>query len=70
MGFGIFISGFFTALGDGLTSVLISFLRTLVFQSGAILLLPLLWEVDSIWISVVTAEGLAFALGFAFLILK
>ena len=33
-GFAIFGSSFFTALNDGLTSALISFLRTLVFQCG------------------------------------
>lgn len=31
MGYAIFGSSFFTALNDGLTSVIISFLRTLVF---------------------------------------
>jgi len=34
MGFAIFSSGFFTALNDGVTSAVISFLRTLVFQSA------------------------------------
>lgn len=33
MGFGIFASGFFTALNDGVTSAIISFLRTLVFRA-------------------------------------
>lgn len=42
MGFGIFASGFFTALNDGLTSALISFLRTLFFQSVSIMLLPMI----------------------------
>lgn len=47
-GFAIFGSAFFTALGDGLTSALISFLRTLVFQILAVLLLPLIlaWTVS------------------------
>lgn len=40
-GFAIFFSGFFTALNDGLTSAFISFLRTLVFQILAVMLLPL-----------------------------
>ena len=67
MGFGIFSSGFFTALNDGLTSALISFLRTLVFQSASILLLPLIWGVDGIWISVVAAELMAVLLSAIFL---
>ena len=43
MGYAIFASGFFTALGDGVTSAIISFLRTLVFQVAAVLILPLVW---------------------------
>ena len=39
MGYAIYSSGFFTALNDGLTSVLISFLRTLVFQTAAVIFL-------------------------------
>lgn len=70
MGFGIFASGFFTALNDGLTSALISFLRTLVFQSASILLLPKLLEIDGIWISVVAAEFMSVILGGSFLIGK
>ena len=67
MGFGIFASGFFTALNDGLTSALISFLRTLVFQSASILLLPLIWGIDGVWISVVAAEFMAVLLSAIFL---
>ncbi|MDE7272379.1 MAG: MATE family efflux transporter [Lachnospiraceae bacterium] len=70
MGFAIFGSGFFTALNDGLTSALISFLRTLVFQMAAILILPLLWGIDGIWISIVVAELMAVVLTVVFLILK
>ena len=52
----IFGSSFFTALNNGLISALISFLRTLVFQIGAVLVLPLLFKLDGIWWSVVAAE--------------
>ena len=55
-GFNIFGSSFFTALNNGLISALISFLRTLVFQIGAVLVLPLVFELDGIWWSVVAAE--------------
>lgn len=58
-GFAIFGSGFFTALNDGLTSAVISFLRTIIFQVAAVLLLPLIWELDGIWISIVVAEVMA-----------
>lgn len=69
-GFSIYASAFFTALNDGLTSALISFLRTLVFQVAAVLLLPLIWGVDGIWLSIVGAEVLALAASAVFLLLK
>ncbi len=58
-GFAIFGSSFFTALNNGLVSALISFLRTLVFQVVAVLLLPLLWGLQGIWLSMVAAETMA-----------
>ena len=58
-GFAIFGSSFFTALNDGLVSALIAFLRTLVFQVLAVLLLPLLLGLQGIWLSIVTAEAMA-----------
>ena len=67
-GIAIFGSGFFTALNNGLISALISFLRTLVFQIAAILILPLIWGTDGIWISVVVAELMAVVVTAAFLI--
>lgn len=70
MGFAIFSSGFFTALNDGLTSALISFLRTLVFQTAAVLLLPLLWGIDGIWISIVVAEAMAVVISAVFLAIR
>ena len=70
MGFAIFGSGFFTALNDGLTSALISFLRTLVFQIAAVLILPVLIGIDGIWMSIVVAEFMAVVLTFLFLKMK
>lgn len=58
-GFNIFGSAFFTALNDGLISAIISIMRTLVFQVAAILIMPLIWELDGVWLSVVAAEILA-----------
>lgn len=69
-GFAIFGSSFFTALNDGLTSALISFLRTLVLQVAAVLLLPLIWKVDGIWLSIVVAEIMAVAVTAVFLAIK
>lgn len=69
-GFAIFGSSFFTALNDGLTSALISFFRTLIFQSAAVIIFPLIWGLDGIWMSVVMAEVMAVVVTAAFLIIK
>ena len=55
-GFNIFGSAFFTALNNGAVSAAISFLRTLLFQITAVLLLPMLFGVDAIWLSMTVAE--------------
>lgn len=55
-GFNIFGSSFFTALNNGPLSALISFLRTLIFQIAAVLLLPLLFGIMGIWWSINAAE--------------
>lgn len=70
MGYAIFSSSFFTALNDGITSAIISFLRTLVFQVLAVLLLPVLVGVDGIWWSIVVAELMAVIFSGAFLLSK
>lgn len=69
-GFAIFGSSFFTALNDGLTSALISFLRTLVLQVAAVLLLPLVFDIDGIWLSIVAAELSAAAVTLLFILGK
>lgn len=70
VGVAIFSSSFFTALSDGVTSAIIAFLRTLVFQVAAVMLLPLVWGVDGIWASVAVAELAACVLGVAFIFTK
>jgi Na+-driven multidrug efflux pump len=67
-GFAIYGSGFFTALNNGIISAVISFLRTLVFQVAAILIMPLILATDGIWLSVVISEFLAMAIVAAFII--
>lgn len=69
-GVNIFGSAFFTALNNGLVSAAISFLRTLVFQVAAVLLLPLLLGIDGIWLAIVAAELLALAVTLVFFIVK
>ena len=66
-GMAIFGSAFFTALNNGQVSALIAFLRTFVFELGAVLLLPLFLGVDGIWSSVVYAECMAAVTGCIFM---
>lgn len=66
-GVAIFSSSFFTALSNGQVSALIAFLRTFVFELGAVLLLPALLGVDGIWYSVVFAELMAAVTGSIFM---
>ena len=70
MGFNIYASSFFTALGDGVTSALISFLRTLAFQLLAVLILPELLGIDGVWLAVVAAELGALSVTAALLLAK
>ena len=67
MGLNIYASSFFTALGNGLVSAILSFLRTLLFQVICVLVLPLIWELDGIWLAIVAAEGMALVLSFVML---
>jgi Na+-driven multidrug efflux pump len=61
-GFNMFGSSMFTAFNNGLVSAVISFVRTLLCQIAAVLLLPLIWELDGIWASIVAAELVALIL--------
>ena len=70
MGYAIFGSGFFTALNDGVTSAIISFLRTMVFQIASVLMLPLVWGIDGVWFSITVAEFMAVVFSALFLVLK
>lgn len=70
MGFNIFGSAFFTALGNGVVSAAISFLRTLLFQVVAVLVLPILLGIDGIWLAIVAAEALALIVTVFFFVRK
>ena len=69
-GFNIFGSSFFTALNNGAVSAIISFLRTLVFQIAALLILPLILGIDGIWSAVLVSELITLILTTVFLIKK
>ena len=65
-GFNMFGSAMFTAFNNGLISAVLSFVRILIFQVAAVLLLPLVWQLDGIWLSVVMAELAALVLAAVF----
>lgn len=67
-GFNIFGSSFFTALNNGVVSAVISFLRILVFQVAAVLVLPIFWKLDGVWFSIIFAELVAVVVTVVFLV--
>ena len=70
MGFSIYASSFFTALNDGFVSAAISFCRTMIFETGAVIILPFFLGVSGIWYSIIAAEFMAVCLSLFFLIRK
>lgn len=68
MGFNLFASALFTALGNGKVSALISFMRTLVFEVGAVLVLPQFLGTSGIWLSMVVSEVVAFCFSLFFVL--
>lgn len=69
-GVAVYGSSFFTALNNGPVSALISFLRTLVFQVAAVLILPIFFDINGIWASIVVAELMAFIVTILLLVRK
>ena len=67
-GFNIYGSAFFTALNNGKVSALVSFMRTLVFETSTVMLLPLLWGIDGVWSAIIVAEACALVLTTFFLV--
>lgn len=67
-GINIFTSNLFTALNNGLVSAIISMLRTLVFQVGAVLILPLIFSLNGIWYAELVSEFMSFSIGRIFVL--
>ena len=67
-GVNIFASAFFTALNNGAVSATISFLRTLIFQVAVVLILPIFFKINGIWLAGVFAEGLSLAVSLFFFV--
>lgn len=69
-GINVFASSFFTALNDGGASAAIAFLRTLLFQTLAVLILPIAFGLDGIWWAITVAEAFALVISSIFLFVK
>lgn len=69
-GFNFFASSFFTALSNGAVSAAISFLRTLVFQIAVVLILPLIFGIDGVWLAVTAAEAMTLVVTITFFVCK
>lgn len=67
MGFNSYASAFFTALNNGMVSAIIATNRTLVCETLAVLVLPLVFGVDGIWYAIIFAETAALLLTAAML---
>lgn len=68
-GLAIYGSSFFTALNDGVTSAILAGLRTIVFKIALILVLPIFWQLDGVWLSSLFAEILSFLATVVFIIM-
>ncbi len=66
MGFNIFLSAMFTALSNGKVSAIISVARSLVFIVISLLTLPLIWDINGVWLAVPVAEFLAIIVAYYF----
>lgn len=69
IGFNIFASSMFTALSKGMVSAILAFSRSFVFMMITMLLLPIIFGVNGIWLATPAAELMAFALS-VFLFLR
>lgn len=70
MWFNMYASSFFTALNDGMVSAVISFMRALVLPILCIFTLPLMWQVNGVWMSLVVSEFVGVIVSLAFMIGK
>jgi len=62
IGFNIFASGMFTALSNGIVSAILAFSRSFVFMLITMLVLPLFFGVNGIWLATPAAELMALVL--------
>lgn len=66
--FNLYVSSFFTALNDGRTSAVISFSRAFVGQIIMILVLPILFGINGLWLAATFSEIISLFISLIFLI--
>ena len=59
MAYNVFASGWFTALNGGKTSAILSFCRTVIFMIAPVLILPGIFGMDGVWMSITAGEVLS-----------
>ncbi len=69
IGFNIFASGMFTALSNGAVSAILAFSRSFVFMLITMLVLPVVFGVNGIWMATPAAELMALALSLGMFII-
>lgn len=62
IGYNIFASGMFTALSNGIVSAVLAFSRSFVFMLITMIVLPIIWGVNGIWLATPAAESMALVL--------
>ena len=68
IGFNIFASGMFTALSNGVVSAVLAFSRSFVFMLITMIVLPLFFGVNGVWLATPAAELMALVLSGAMLL--
>ena len=64
IGYNVFISGYFTALGNGFLSALVSSLRSLILVVIFLILLPKVIDVSGIWLAMPLSEAVTIFIAF------
>ena len=67
-GFNEYSSAYFTGLNNGKVSAIIAFSKSFLIQTAAILILPIFFGIDGLWISQAVAEFAAATIGLYFYI--
>ncbi len=68
MWFSMYASSLFTALNNGVVSAAISFIRALVLPIVCIIVLPIFFELDGVWYTMVVSEAIGVVISLIFML--